>query len=92
MQYMEMPQDPSTPVAIPEFKNHKRLKGNMGKLPKTSKKGVPDRSSSTMERPDATSDKTSILTPPPGQKTCQPSIVDLCSSQDTTIGQTEVLR
>ena len=87
-----MPQDPSTPVAIPEFKNHKRLKGNMGKLQKNSKKGVPDRPSSTMERPDAASDKASILTPPPGQKTCQPSIVDLASSQDTTIGQTEVLR
>ena len=87
-----MPQDPSTPVAIPEFKNHKRLKGNMGKLQKNSKKGVPDRPSSTMERPDAASDKTSILTPPPGQRTGQPSIVDLASSQDTTIGQTEVLR
>ena len=87
-----MPQDPSTPVAIPEFKNHKRLKGNMGKLQKNSKKGGPDRPSSTMERPDAASDKTSILTPPPGQRTGQPSIVDLASSQDTTIGQTEVLR
>ena len=60
---MEISQDPSTPIAIPEFRNHKKLKGLMGKTNKIQKKHIPDRSASNMEKPDAVSDKTSILTP-----------------------------
>ena len=60
---MEISQDPSTPIAIPEFRNHKKLKGLMGRTNKIQKKHIPDRSASNMEKPDAVSDKTSILTP-----------------------------
>ena len=58
----------------------------MGKTSKNWKKTIPDRSASNMEKPDAVSDKTSILTPLAGQKNAQPSIVDLYSSQDLNAG------